>query len=427
MISNLDANANPTGIVYTTATKDNLGRFDLAFDASDLIAIESTGFYYNEVTGSLSVSPITLRALYGVAAAGEQTVFLNLITHLTFDRVKRLIVEGATFAAARVQAESELRGALGVVAPTIDVTAPGVGLNILGGDSDSNAYLLAVSTVLAKAAQIADPTAADATLQELLNNISLDLAQTGSVEAGRRAQISAALFAVDTAAVHTAFATRLLTLGSSASVPDLDRVLDQDSDGLVNVLDECPKVANPLQEDMDGDDIGDLCDDDRDGDGTANDIDSLPDDPHEWADTDGVPDALDNCPGVTYVGQQDTDQDGIGDACDEEDETTCPYGAEGTYSCWPDYIVLKQCVNTRRVAQPTCAGCDQCTPGSQTGDIGGMWFCDGDGHVRVWSRPELNSYPLNFGPLENYPEVTTLPLATEVPCWLSYMLVEGRW
>lgn len=38
-------------------------------------------------------------------------------------------------------------------------------------------------------------------------------------------------------------------------------------------------------------------------------------------DTDGVDDAIDNCPGISNLFQSDLDQDGIGDACDEDEST----------------------------------------------------------------------------------------------------------
>ncbi|MCA9655506.1 MAG: thrombospondin type 3 repeat-containing protein [Myxococcales bacterium] len=78
---------------------------------------------------------------------------------------------------------------------------------------------------------------------------------------------------------------------------------DSDGDGLDDFADNCPLVFNPMQEDMDLDMIGDVCD-------------VCPADPGNDADVDGVCFAMDNCPDDANPLQENADMDDLGDACD---------------------------------------------------------------------------------------------------------------
>jgi hypothetical protein len=75
---------------------------------------------------------------------------------------------------------------------------------------------------------------------------------------------------------------------------------DDDADGVLDLDDNCPLASNPLQLDQDGDGLGDACASDDDG--------------------DAVEDGADNCPTVTNKQQEDQDGDGLGDACDDDDD-----------------------------------------------------------------------------------------------------------
>ncbi len=134
-------------------------------------------------------------------------------------------------------------------------------------------------------------------------------------------------------------------------------------DTISDDIDNCPNTANLGQDDLDGDQLGDLCDDDIDGDSILNEADNCPrfsnigqwdkdkdgignecdddidgdlclnvDEPNSmWygkinacqpqgddCDNDGVSDHIDNCPDIANRGQWDKDEDGIGNECDED-------------------------------------------------------------------------------------------------------------
>src|SRR5690242_7187374 len=115
-------------------------------------------------------------------------------------------------------------------------------------------------------------------------------------------------------------ATCLMLLACGVFATPAFAVLDTDSDGVADASDNCASVANGSQADLDGDNVGDACDGDIDGDGWIKASDVFPRDAseHTDADHDGVgdnadtdddndtiADVTDNCPGVPNASQAD--------------------------------------------------------------------------------------------------------------------------
>lgn len=89
--------------------------------------------------------------------------------------------------------------------------------------------------------------------------------------------------------------------GNALSLPELTLTVsgcDRDADGVLDESDDCVETSDPDQADADDDGLGDACDEDADG--------------------DEIRDDADNCPGAANPDQQDGDGDGSGDDCDDD-------------------------------------------------------------------------------------------------------------
>ena len=171
-ISELDNYLNQTGRSYTTTIADNSGRFEQKQIelVSNYVQIKADGYYFNEVTGDLSASPLTLFALVDISDVNSANV--NVLTHLEKSRVEYLIQNsGMTFHSAKLQAQSEV---LAIFNMELSADSTSESLNFMN-DGVDNAVLLAASAILQGTSSTAD-------VAQLMADIISDIKTDGKLD-----------------------------------------------------------------------------------------------------------------------------------------------------------------------------------------------------------------------------------------------------
>ena len=184
------------------------------------------------------------------------------------------------------------------------------------------------------------------------------------------------------------------TSGQYVFRADMASELDADNDGYSNGFDNCPLTANSTQDDTDSDGIGNACDptlgtDTNDGD-------------HDY---DNVGNAFDNCPTTANENQADADYDDLGDACDTQSST--PNGTYHVRYC-NDPVGIG-------VSDPGGASCSSTPPATPTPTppVGGIAeFPSSEGEAPVnQPRPSVGS--------------TIVLIAAAVS--IAFLLAAGTW
>ena len=178
-VNELNENLGQTGKSFTSSISSDDGSFSLSNieTASDLALLSGNGFYYNEVLGQLSSAPITLQALADLT--DDETININVLTHLTKARIETLVGKGMSFADAKRQAESEFQDFLGVT----EHFNQGFEQMSIASGGDFNAMLLAFSIILQRPSNdIAVVPTLPAELTWLMTSLSNDFAADGTVD-----------------------------------------------------------------------------------------------------------------------------------------------------------------------------------------------------------------------------------------------------
>lgn len=228
-VRELDYDFVLTGRAFAGHIDDSTGHFAVRGTlVSPFVELAANGFYYNEVSGALSVAPISLMAVSDLSSG--TAVNVNLLTHLEYARTLALVGKHLPFAAAKAQAQREVLTAFNLEDLTIsyseklDISREGVG----------NAVLLAISTLL-------QGDRSEAQLTELLASVSNDLAIDGILDSSvtrERLLASVEFLKPRRAAVRANVTSRYAELGIPAQVPpfeDYAFALDTENPTVVSI------------------------------------------------------------------------------------------------------------------------------------------------------------------------------------------------
>ena len=212
-VREFDSSMIPTGNTFTGPIDDNTGSFSIKGTlAYKVVELSADGYYFNEVSGSLSTAKLNLQALSDLT--DSSSVNVNLMTHLEKKRVEYLMDTGLTFAAAKTQAQGEIMKIFNIDnvtlgnSETLDISKSG----------DGNAVLLAISAILQS-----DKTEAE--LTELLSTINTDIRTDGTLDSTTtKATLATAMEYLKTrhigdVTIRDNIEGRYSNLGVSATIP----------------------------------------------------------------------------------------------------------------------------------------------------------------------------------------------------------------
>lgn len=242
VVSELDGTLASTGRTAVSQIADDLGTFATTLTASNAVEVVVTGYYFDEVSNSLSTSTLSLRAVAGLEGNGP--VDVNVLTTLEKRRVVALVESGKTLSEAKVQAQAEVLRAFGVVTNNIGSSET---LDISKG-GDGNAMLLAVSVILDQAAMFQSDSGATvpAQLSTLIAQIGADLEDGSLDDPNTKSLLSRAARGVNMSAVRASLEARYASLGEGVSIPNFEDFIDSNGNGILNGTDPVPTGSEQL-------------------------------------------------------------------------------------------------------------------------------------------------------------------------------------
>ena len=227
-LTDLNKDLSQSGKSFTTNTSSDLGSFDFGQTldlSSGLVELKTSGYFYNECTGRLSNSQITLKA---VANANESaSLNVNLLTHLEYARVKKLVRDGLSFSKAKAQAEKEILNAFAIT----DKMSTPEKVSIADNNKDAG-ILLAISSIM-----LYDKSEAE--FSEFIAKFSSDLEKNGIIDDNSvREKIKEGQEHCHPSDIAKTMEEFYKGKGSNVTIGDFSQFVDFNGDGVIDENDK---------------------------------------------------------------------------------------------------------------------------------------------------------------------------------------------
>lgn len=235
-LTDLNKDLSQSGKSYTTNTTSDLGSFDFGqtLDLScGLVELKTSGYFYNECTGSLSNSQITLKAIANTDGAANLNV--NLLTHLEYARVKYLVKSGKSFKQAKEQAESEILKSFAIT----DKIASPEKVSLTDCDKNAN-ILLTISSIM-----LYDKSEAE--FSEFIAKFSNDIEKDGTIDNSQlKETIKKGQENCHPSQIKKKMEEYYQSKGSNVAIGNFSQFIDFNGDGVIDDKDEeTLDVVNP--------------------------------------------------------------------------------------------------------------------------------------------------------------------------------------
>ena len=212
LMSELNSELVQTGKIFTSTIINDMGLFELKSVElnSSFVEFTSSGFYFNEVSGEISNSQITLTSLSDVS--DKNSINVNILTHLEKRRVETLMKEGKSFSESKKQSRDEL---LSVFSMSLNKDSSFEEFDI-SKNTQEGGILLGISIILQGNRSVGQ-------LTELLSRIQNDFGDNGKLD-GENILYSLRIETseLDFSQIRENIQKRFKELNNNAIVPDFE-------------------------------------------------------------------------------------------------------------------------------------------------------------------------------------------------------------